>query len=66
VATVIAALALPFHVALTKALPGWLARLAPPDASPALVAAAAFMAAGLVIWLLAGLAAALRLRGSGR
>lgn len=66
VATVIAALALPFHVALTQALPGWLARLAPPDASPALVAAAAFMAAGLVIWLLAGLAAALRLRGSGR
>jgi multidrug efflux pump subunit AcrB len=66
--TVLAALALPFQVALTGALPGWLIRLGPdlPGASPALVAVAAFVAVGLVLWVLAALVAAVRLRSARR
>jgi hypothetical protein len=65
--TVLAALALPFQVALTGSLPGWLERLGPDlDSSPALVAVAAFVAVGVVLWLLAALVAAVRLRSARR
>jgi len=68
VGTVLAALALPFQVALTGSLPSWLVPLGPdmPDASPALVAVAAFVAVGLVLWVLAALLAAARLRSARR
>jgi multidrug efflux pump subunit AcrB len=66
--TVLAALVLPFQVALTGSLPGWLARIAPGalEASPALVSVAAFVAVGLVLWLLAALVATIRLRPGNR
>jgi hypothetical protein len=65
---VLAALVLPFQVALTGTLPGWLAWLGPDlsKASPALVAVAAFVAAGVVLWLLAALVAVVRLRAARR
>jgi multidrug efflux pump subunit AcrB len=61
---VAAALALPFHAAITGELPGWLRRFAPadPSLSPGLIALAAFAVAGLLLWLLAALAVAVRLR----
>jgi hypothetical protein len=65
-ATVVAALVLPFQVAVTGALPAWLARLGPADASPMLVALVAFLLVGLTLWSLAALAAALRLRAGRR
>lgn len=67
-AILLAALLLPFRVALTGTLPDWLARLAPDLAvsSPGLVAVAAFVLAGAVLWLLAVLAAAVRVRSTAR
>jgi multidrug efflux pump subunit AcrB len=66
--TVLAALVLPFQVALTGALPGWLLRLDPvvSATSPLLVAVAAFLATGLVLWLVAVAAAAVTLRAGRR
>jgi multidrug efflux pump subunit AcrB len=68
VATVLAAFALPFQVALTGVLPGWLAQIGPGvlAGSPALVAVAAFVAVGLVLWLLAALVVVVRLRAARR
>jgi multidrug efflux pump subunit AcrB len=62
----VAALLLPFQVALTGSLPSWLSPLGPgvTDRSPGLVAMAAFVAVGVVLWLLAVVAAALRLRSA--
>jgi hypothetical protein len=62
------ALLLPFRMAVTGTLPEWLAALAPDLAlsSPGLVAVAAFVLVGVVLWLLAVLAAAVSVRAAGR
>ena len=65
---VLAALALPFWVAATGALPGWFARIGHGlgEASPAVVATVAFVAVAFVLWALAVLVATLRLRADRR
>jgi multidrug efflux pump subunit AcrB len=62
------ALALPFWVAATGALPGWLLTLAPAlaDQAPGPVAVGVFLAAGLIVWLAGAVAATLGLRKVGR
>jgi multidrug efflux pump subunit AcrB len=66
--TLAVALLLPFRMAVTGTLPEWLAALAPDLAlsSPGLVAVAAFVLVGVVLWLLAVLAAAVSVRSAGR
>jgi hypothetical protein len=58
------ALALPFWVAATGSLPGWLLALAPGLANAAAgpVSLVLFLGAGLLVWLGGALAAVLRLR----
>ncbi|MFP5481216.1 MAG: efflux RND transporter permease subunit [Alphaproteobacteria bacterium] len=58
------ALALPFWVAATGALPGWLLALAPglAGAAPGPTALGLFLAAGLAVWLAGAVAAVRRLR----
>jgi multidrug efflux pump subunit AcrB len=64
VGMVLLTLALPVWVAVTGALPGWLLALAPglADRSAAIVALGLSLAGALLFWLLAALAATLRLR----
>ena len=64
VAITLAALALPFRVAVTGALPGWLAALGPwpAEAAAGPVALGAYLAVALALWLVAVLVAVIRLR----
>jgi hypothetical protein len=61
-AITLAALALPFFVALTGALPGWLTTLGPglAEAAPGPVALGVYLVVALVFWLGAVLAAVAR------